>query len=272
MSLSRPKLVDGVALRIEKNGDQEIRVYTPNKPLSGAALLLIHGGGLIMGAPKHVDWLASWYAQKLGATVISPGYRLAPDHAAPAAIDDCYDAWNWLLASADKYRIDKDKIAVGGVSAGGGLAACLSQRIVDQGEIQPAAQLLIYPMLDDRTATETSYDSLNHFLWNNRNNRLGWKSYLGEENFGKPEMPDYLVAARRKDLTGLPPAWIGVGDMDLFYKEDQQYAARLEACGVVAQLEIIAGAPHGFDELAKESRKAEIFRSSSLQFLEQQLG
>jgi acetyl esterase/lipase len=199
--------------------------------------------------------------------VVSVAYRLAPEHPFPAALDDAHAAWQWLQGAAASLGVDPARVAVGGASAGGGLAACLAQRLRDEGRVQPAAQLLVYPMLDDRTAARRELDGAGHLVWHNRSNRAGWSAYLG----GAPEVPAYAVAARHGDLHGLPPAWIGVGDLDLFWSEDRAYAERLEAAGVAVEFLEIAGAPHGFDMMAPDVPLARAFAASQVAFLRARL-
>lgn len=141
------------------------------------------------------------------------------------------------------------RVAIGGQSAGGGLAACLAQRLLDLGGVQPVAQWLFCPMLDDRTAADRDLDRLRHRVWNNVTNRYSWGAYLATAP-GGPTAPEHAVAARRADLRGLPPAWIGVGDVDLFADEDRDYAERLDGAGVDTTLDLVSGAPHGFETWA----------------------
>jgi acetyl esterase/lipase len=193
--------------------------------------------------------LCALTARELGILVVSVEYRKAPEQPFPAALDDCSAGWKWLQGEAQRLGVEPTQVAVGGESAGGGLAASLAQRLHDVGAstdaATPIAQWLFYPMLDDRTAARDELDRLDHFVWNNRLNRFGWRSYLGVDP-GSGAVPPYAVAARREDLRGLPPAWIGVGDIDLFYDEDRDYAERLRAAGVAATLDVVPCAPHGF--------------------------
>jgi acetyl esterase/lipase len=140
--------------------------------------------------------------------------------------------------------VDPNWVALGGESAGGGLAASLAQRLHDAGQTQPTAQWLFCPMLDDRTAARHELDQVAHFVWNNRLNRYGWRSYLGAEP-GVNGVPAYAAPARREDMRGLPPTWIGVGEIDLFYEEDRAYAERLRAAGIAVTFDVVPGAPHG---------------------------
>ncbi|MER5479533.1 alpha/beta hydrolase [Streptomyces sp. NPDC002734] len=230
-----------------------LRLYTPapGRPRTGAAVLWIHGGGLVSGATVQDHRWAGRLCDALGVVVVSAEYRLAPEHPCPVALDDCHAVWEWLLRHADGLGVDTARLAVGGRSAGGGLAAALAQRLHDEGGVEPAAQWLFCPMLDDRTAADRTLDAVRHPVWDNRSNREGWASYLGAEP-GGAETPRYAVPARREDLTGLPPAWIGVGDADLFHQESRDYAARLDACGVDTVLDVMPGAPHGVETLAGE--------------------
>jgi len=246
-----------------------IRVFTPSGSLSGAGLLWIHGGGLIMMKAESSDNDCRSYAKKHKAIVVSVDYRLAPEHPFPAANDDCFEAWQWFLENADRLGVDKDRIAIGGQSAGGGLAAGLCQRILDHGGVQPVAQYLIYPMLDDDTAAKTELDPIKHRMWTNANNRYGWTSYLGQAP-GNPDVPDYAVPAKRDDLSGLPPAWVGVGDIDLFFEEDKIYADRLEKAGVYCEFYRVSQAPHGFEFVVPDASISKEFMQSANRFLKTQ--
>ncbi|MFC5752388.1 alpha/beta hydrolase [Actinomadura rugatobispora] len=244
-----PARQPGVTLGLAPGVTPGIRVYRPRRRRSGAALLWIHGGGLVIGGAVQDDRLCGSTALELGITVVSAEYRLAPEHPYPAALDDCHAAWTWLQEHAAALGVDPSRVAVGGQSAGGGLAAALAQRLHDAGGPRPVAQWLFCPMLDDRTAARRDLDAVGHRVWNNRLNRFGWRSYLGAEP-GSPDVPPYAVPARREDLGGLPPAWIGVGDIDLFHDEDRDYARRLRAAGVDTTFHVVPRAPHGFEAWA----------------------
>ncbi|OAA29578.1 esterase/lipase [Frankia sp. EI5c] len=228
------------------------RVHRPDSPRSNAALLWIHGGGLVMGSAVQDDRQCGQTALELGITVVSVDYRLAPECPFPAALDDCQAGWEWVQQYADSLGVDPTRVAVGGQSAGGGLAASLVQRLCDAGGPAPAAQWLHSPMLDDRTAARPELDAVRHPVWTNGLNRFGWRSYLGAEP-GAAEVPPYAVPARRAELRGLPPAWIGVGDVDLFYDENREYARRLGEAGVATMFHPVAGAPHGFENWAHDT-------------------
>ena len=227
-----------------------VRLYRPADAQGpGPALLWIHGGGYVIGRAAQDDALCRRFARALGATVASVEYRLAPEHPYPTPVEDCYSALTWL---ARLPAVDPKRVAIGGASAGGGLAAALAFVARDRGEVQVAAQLLVYPMLDDRSADRTDLDDSGHRLWTRASNRFGWDAYLGDAD------RNVAVPARREDLRGLPPAWMGVGTLDLFHDEDLAYADRLNAAGVPCDVEVVPGAFHGFDAVAA---KAEVSRS-----------
>jgi acetyl esterase/lipase len=250
---ARGARVDGVERRIVKEGGLRLRIYTPAAP-TGAGMLWIHGGGLVLGAASMDDRLCGETARETGATIVSVDYRLAPKHPFPTPLDDCATGFEWMLSHAAELGLDTTRIAVGGQSAGGGLAASLVQRLHDDG-VALAAQWLFCPMLDDRTAADRTHDATGHFVWNNRSNLVGWRSYLGEQ-VAADDLPRYAAAARRDDLVGLPPTWIYSSDIELFYAEDRDYARRLEEAGVPVTFETVRGAPHGFEAWASDSAMA----------------
>jgi acetyl esterase/lipase len=252
-TLMRDAVAEGVRLERTKANGVPVRVYTPAEGGTGAALLWIHGGGMIGGAAVMDDRPCSTTARDLGITVVSVDYRVADRrHPFPRPLDDCLAAWRWLVAEGGARSLDQGRLAIGGQSAGAGLAASLVQRVHDQGGVQPVAQWLFCPMLDDRTAADRTLDARQHRGWNNANNRVGWKTLLGAEP-GGADAPRYAVAARRDDLAGLPTTWIGVGDIDLFHAEDAAYAERLRAAGVDVTFEVVPRAPHGFESIAPET-------------------
>jgi acetyl esterase/lipase len=438
LPLMRPVTFPGVVIEQAIPGVPGIRVHRPEQVRSRAVLLWIHGGGLVMGAAKQDDRICGGTAAELGIVVVAADYRLAPEFPFPTPLDDCHMAWTWLLRNAAMLGVDPGRVIVGGQSAGAGLAAALAQRLYDEDGVQPIAQWLFCPMLDDRTAARQELDEIGHRVWNNRHNRYGWAAYLGSgpdvkslghpnpastmpagqdpsrpdpaliepsgedpnrtdpshedpsadlnrtdpswattsappnrtgptpanpstqpnptdhtrtepggedpghpdpiptnpatgqpdpippnpadqpdpippdpaarhpsgaeptqtdldarhssrreptqadldakhssrtgfepsggrrkergrekadkkaggEEAGLEEPPRYAVPSRRDDLAGLPPAWIGVGDVDLFHDEDLAYAERLRAAGVPATFHAVPGAPHGFEAWA----------------------
>jgi len=182
-----------------------------------------------------------------------------------------FAVWNYVVNNADSLGIDKNKIVIGGESAGGGLSAMLVNRLHDLGgQEQPIGQWLLCPMLDDRTAADRELEKVGHILWTNHSNYVGWKAFLGQEP-GLPTVPDLSVPARRLDFTGLPPTWIGVGTIDLFYKEDVEYAKRLKEAKVPCELVEQEGGIHAFEMLLPSAPISIAFRGKSIAWLTKQL-
>lgn len=247
-----------------------LRVYKPGAATCVPVLLWMHGGGLVIGSTKSEDTYVSKFVKELGIAVVSVEYRLAPDHPYPAAIEDSYAALKWVQAHACSLGMDSDRIAVGGESAGGGLAASLAQMALDRGEIQLVFQLLVYPMLDDRSALRSGSPHANLLTWTPKDNRFGWESYL-RQSVDLEDVPPYSVPARRENLAGLPPAWIGVGTVDLFYDEDRAYADRLKGCGVDCEFVVVEGAFHGFDVFDDRVAPVQDFRNAQVAALKAHL-
>jgi len=262
----RPVTVPGVRIEVRQTHAQPVRIYLPERRDRRGALLWIHGGGYLLGTAAQDDRFCAETAAQLGIVVVSADYRMAPEHPFPAPSDDCLAAWNWLQAWAHPLGVDRLRIAVGGQSAGGGLAAGLVQRLHDAASVEPVAQWLLCPMLDDRTAARRELDSIRHFIWNNRSNAIGWSAFLGQPP-GAAEVPDYAAPARRTDLSGLPNSWIGVGDIDLFHAEDEHYAQRLMAAGVPTEFVSVAGAPHGFEGLCANTDTAQRYLAAARDWL-----
>ena len=255
-------------------GAMPYRVFRPrSRPAADPmpALLWIHGGGLILGTPQQDDGSNIALSRDLGIVVFSAAYRLAPQHPAPAALDDLVAGFREVVARADEFGIDPARIAIGGASAGGGLAAALAQRLLDEGGPQPVFQLLVYPMLDDRTALRDDVDARQMRGWSPASNRFAWSAYLGTDA-DTAGIRESVVPARRDDLSGLPPAWIGVGTLDLFYDEDVEYARRLQAAGVACELQIVPGAFHGFDTLYRRAGVTRAFHAEWARVLRVALG
>jgi acetyl esterase/lipase len=239
----------------------------PTRPRPSGALLWLHGGGMVLGHPGMDNELCSRIADRADVVVVSVDYRLAPEHPFPGALEDCYRVLRWLHEHAEELGVDPARIAIGGNSAGAGLAAALAQVALDRGEVPVRFQLLVYPMLDDRTVLRVDHAGTGDFVWSPRSNEFGWTSYLGHRP-GEQEPPPYAAPARRADLAGLPPAWIGVGDLDLFHAEDRAYAERLRAAGVPCQLDVVAGMYHAADVIfSGRSAAMDTFRAGMVEAL-----
>ncbi len=227
-------------------GDPEVmvRVYTPTSAGSGApGLLWIHGGGMVMGNVAMDDLNCKGMAVTHGCVVASVEYRLAPEHPHPAPVEDCFAGLAWLVSSAGNLGVDPERIVVGGASAGGGLAAAVALLARDRG-VGIVHQQLIFPMLDDRNTTRSSHYVTHPKVWNRRANLAGWTALLGKPA-GSDGVSPYAAPARADDLSGLAPAFIIVGELDLFVDECIDYAKRLTEAGVPTELHVMPGAVHG---------------------------
>lgn len=209
------------------------------------AVLHIHGGAYILGTPEMSVPELVETAHQLGVTILSVDYRLAPEHPFPAGIEDCYTALGWLHENAATLNIDPARIAVQGESAGGGLAASLALLARDRGVYSLAFQLLDAPMMDDRTCVRPRNPVTGEFIFTPRDNHFGWNCLLDAEP-GEGDVSPYAAAARATRLAGLPPTLIATGALDLFLHENIDYAMRLIAAGVAAELHVYPGCPHGY--------------------------
>jgi len=216
--------------------------YTDRGP-PRAALLHIHGGGYVAGNALRDDEAMRILAGNLGLVILSVDYRLAPETPFPGGHEDCYAALVWLQRNAEALGVDPARIGIRGNSAGGGLAAGVALMARDRGGPAIAFQLLLYPMIDDRTGV---HPYAGEHVWPLAANRFGWRSLLGHEP-GIAGVSPYAAPARADNLAGLPPAFIAVGALDLFVDENIDYAKRLIAAGVPTELKVYPGAYHGFD-------------------------
>jgi acetyl esterase/lipase len=225
-------------------------------------VVFIHGGGFILGSAAGESAQAQSLAAELDCVVVSVDYRLAPETHFPGMLEDCYAALAWMHKNAAELGVDPKRIAVVGGSAGGGLSAMLAIAARDRGEYPLCYQVLIYPMLDDRTgSTHMPPPFIGTYGWDAASNKLGWTSLLGVPA-GSRTVPKGAVPAREENLYGLPPAFIGVGSLDLFVEEDMTYAQRLVMSGVPAKMMVVPGAFHGFDGIASFSRIAKEFTAA----------
>ncbi|MEV0275819.1 alpha/beta hydrolase [Streptomyces sp. NPDC050610] len=218
---------------------------TPEQP--GPAVVHLHGGGMILGSVQLFDRTVAGYVAESRVPMLAVDYRRAPEHPHPAPVEDCWAGLAWLAEHAAELGVDPARIAVMGDSAGGGLAAGTALLARDRG-VALARQILVYPMLDDRNTRPDPV--LAPFTgWNWDYNYTGWHALLGDA-VGTPDVPCAAAPARADDLTGLPTAYIEVGELDIFRDESLDYARRLTAAGVSTELHLHPGCPHGFDRLA----------------------
>ena len=226
-----------------------LRMYSSGSPEGlRPCLLWIHGGGYILGCPEMDEQLLCRKADELGCLVVAVDYRLAPEHPYPAALDDCDAALGWILDNASALGVDTSTLVLGGASAGGGLAAALALRAREGRPGAITFQCLIYPMLDHRTGASAPEGARECWLWGADHNRFAWAAYLGSSD-STHGVSQFASPATAKRLDGLPPTYLCIGDQDLFYEEDIDYARRLGESGVAVELEVVPGAPHGFDKL-----------------------
>lgn len=224
------------------DGNVRCLLYIPAK-VNGTAYLHIHGGGYIIGSAAGSDENNIAVAAALGIVVLSVDYRLAPEVSIPGPLDDCYAGLAWLHENAHALGVDRKRIAVGGESAGGGLAAALAILARDKGEYAICHQQLTYPMLDNLTgsAGHEGDPLVGEFVWTRAHNQFAWKRYLGDAEAIAPHVP-----ARVERYEGLPPTWIFTGALDLFRDENIRYAQKLLQAGVPTDFVMYAGACHAF--------------------------
>ncbi|MFM7537064.1 MAG: alpha/beta hydrolase fold domain-containing protein [Acidimicrobiales bacterium] len=230
-------------------GEIAVVVHRPHGASAAPGIVWVHGGGYVVGASAPDDRRAERWAQRFGAVVVQPRYRLAPEHPFPAALHDCLGAVAWARAQASTIGLDADRIGIGGSSAGGGLAAAVVLATRDRGLPPFRFQALVAPMLDDRRTTPSS--RWNVPVWPPSSNAYGWAAYLGD--LGGDDVPSHAAPARASDVSGLPPTLISVGAVDGFLDEDVAYAQRLWHAGVDVDLRVHAGIPHGIGLVAPQS-------------------
>jgi acetyl esterase/lipase len=245
-------------------GAPDVRVYIVGATPGGSkpAVLHIHGGGYIAGTAGESKRDIQQIAIEHDCVVVSVDYRLAPETTFPGSLEDNYAALRWLCTNAKELGVDTKRIAIKGESAGGGHAAALAIAARDRGEFPICLQVLIYPMLDDRTgSTERVPPHIGHFIWAEESNRFGWSSLLGQPA-GSASVPSNSVPARIGSVSGLPPAFIGVGSIDLFGPEDVVYASRLMLAGISTELHVVPGAFHAFDLIVPAAPLSVQFREA----------
>ncbi|MEL5955164.1 alpha/beta hydrolase fold domain-containing protein [Streptomyces sp. CLV115] len=232
-----------------------VRIYRPADSTDAGTLpgiLYIHGGGMITGSVQTDHRQVLPLVEAVDAVVVSVEYRLAPEHPDPAPVEDCYAALLWMSRNASSLGIDPGRLALYGGSAGGGLAAGVALLARDRGGPRVAFQMLPYPMLDDRNTTPSSHEITDIGIWDRAANLQGWQSLLGDR-IGTDHVSPYAAPARADDLSGLPPTYLDVGDLDLFRDEDLIYANRLMQAGVPVELHVYPGGIHAGELLAPDA-------------------
>jgi acetyl esterase/lipase len=234
---SIPSAFGGPELRIE--------IIKPVQPKHDKLPLYysIHGGGMVLGSPAGDRPENAALAVKHGFCCVSVDYRLAPEHVQPSQLQDCYSGLKWCIQHAAELGIDVQKVALGGSSAGAGLAAGLALFIRDQKEFEIHHLRLLRPMLDDRTSTRPEHPYAGEYVWTRQSNYFGWESVLGHEP-GLAEVSEYYVPARAESLAGLPPVYMNVGTVDLFVDESMRFAGQLAFDGVPVEFHVYPGYHH----------------------------
>jgi acetyl esterase/lipase len=210
------------------------------------ALYYIHGGGMVIGAIETEDAIARALCRAVGCAAVSVEYRLAPENPHPAPVEDCYAGLVWTAENAERLGIDAGRVGVYGGSAGGGLAAATVILARDRGGPALALQVLLYPMLDDRCETPSCAEIDDIGVFDGWASREGWQALLGER-WGTDAVEPSAAPARSTDLSGLPPAWIEVGELDALRDESVAYALRLMQAGVATDLHVHSGAFHAWE-------------------------
>jgi len=242
----------------------EISILYPRGVSSAAPVVYyIHGGGMFLGNRfLGAEQLAGW-VDALGVVVVTVEYRLAPENPDPAPVEDCYAGLVWTAANAAEIGIDATRLVIVGESAGGGLAAGTALLARDRGGPALAAQMLIAPMLDDRTNTFSCEQFDGVGLWDKRSNLFGWTTLLGERR-GTESVSHYAAPARADDLSGLPPAFIDVSSTEMLRDESVAYAAKMWAAGTQAELHVWPGGFHSLAPTARISIEARAARTAWL--------
>jgi acetyl esterase/lipase len=223
----------------------------------------IHGGGMIAGNKWDLtDRLAGW-VDETGCVAIGLEYRLAPEFPHPIPVEDCFATLTAIVADAERFHVDPQKIVVYGQSAGGGLAAGVALLARDRGGPAISHQILECPMLDDRFITRSSRELDAEGAWDIQSNLLGWTCLLGDAR-GTDGVTPYAAPARATDLSRLPPTYLDVGQVESFRDETVDFAVRLSHAQVPVELHVWPGGCHAFDLLAPDapvSRVAAAVRS-----------
>ncbi len=246
-----------ISERFILGGDRQkmlVKIYEPvNRDMSKLPVLLwSHGGGYVLGHPNGEDSLCESFVKAANCVVISPDYRLAPEHPYPAAIEDCYAALVWMTRTAEELNIDLTRVAVGGGSAGGGLTAALALMARDRGGPEICFQMPLYPMIDDRNVTFSSYEIIDkQAVWFRSNNIEAWRMYLG--NHANGVISQYAAPTRAKNLAGLPPTYTCVGQLDPFRDETIDYVTRLTKAGVEVEFQLYPGCFHAFEHIVPDA-------------------
>lgn len=254
------------------NNEMLIKIYEPvdREKEKLPVVIWIHGGGFVLGHPNSDDRLCEQFVENINCIVVSPDYRLAPEHPFPAALEDCYSTLLWVSDESNGLNIDNERIAVVGGSAGGGLTAGLALMARDKSGPDICFQMPLYPMIDDRNISFSSHEITDHLaVWYRSNNIAAWNMYLGESVNG--EISPYAAPIRAKDLSGLPPTYSCVGQLDPFRDETIEYMTRLANAGVEVEFHIYPGCFHAFEHIVPDAEVSQRAKNQYIQALKRAL-
>jgi acetyl esterase/lipase len=253
-STKAPQHIEIAAHKIKgfEHKDIEVLVFKPKGIQADApCLVYCHGGGFFIEAAKVHKKMMFEYAEKAKCMVIFPHYRVSLNNPFPTSLEDCYAALKWTNDNAAMLGIDKNKIAIGGDSAGGNLATCVAQMALDRKEINLCFQLLVYPVCDHTLRTESMQTFQDTPLWNTPSSKLMWEVYLRGKD--RHNLPNYVSALQRTDLKGLPPAYIETAEYDCLRDEAILYAQKLKEAHIEVELNQTQGTIHAYDIVGKSS-------------------
>lgn len=254
------------------NNELLIKIYEPvcvgEEKLP--VVVWIHGGGFVLGHPNSDDRLCEQFVENINCIVISPDYRLAPEHPFPAALHDCYSTLLWVSEKTNRLKVDHERIAIAGGSAGGGLTAALALMARDKGGPNICFQMPLYPMLDDRNITFSSNEITDNLaVWYRSNNLAAWSMYLGESENGV--ISPYAAPIRAHDLSGLPPTYSCVGQLDPFRDETIEYMTRLANAGVEVEFHMFPGCFHAFEHIVPDAKISQHVKKQYIHALQKSL-
>ena len=227
-------------------GQIPVRIYTPVGTAPFPVLVYFHGGGWVIGNLDTHDGICRSLANRVGCLVVSVDYRLAPEHPFPAAPEDCYAATRWLAEHAGSLGGDKGRIAVGGDSAGGNLAAVVALMARDRGGPKLAFQLLVYPATDTDFETRSYRENSEGYFLTRADMVWFWNHYAPRD---EDRRNPYAAPLRAASLRGLPPALVITAEFDPLRDDGNAYAARLREDGVPVRLSQQDGLIHGFFQM-----------------------
>jgi len=273
-----PELLEGRAIRHEERtldgpgGPLVVSIFRPTEPTTDApGFFFTHVGGMIfgdrfVGVAPVVD-----YVVQFGATVVTVEYRLAPEHPAPAALDDSYAALVWTAEHADELGFSPDRLFTIGGSAGGGVAAGITLMARDRGLPALAGQILMYPMLDENNDSVSAQQIDGIGVWDRTSNETGWNFLLGSRRH-TDQVSAYASPSKADTLAGLPPTYVEVGSAEVFRDEDVAYASGIWAAGGIAELHVWPGGFHLFELIAPTSRLALAAKHTRDAWVERMIG